>query len=63
MKLGDLVKFQETGVLATIVEIKEAGVNNAYALLWVSGDVKFKNPTCMTLHMLKRTGEVISHAS
>ena len=58
MKVADLVKFRESGCLATVIKIsKDFG---EYAVLWVHGDVKFKNPTHMSLDMLKRTSEVIN---
>ena len=60
MKVADLIKFTETGSLAIILEVsKDFG---GYAVLWVQGDVKFKNPTHMSLVMLKRTSEVISES-
>ena len=66
MKVCDLIKFTKSGMLATVVEVRKDNGDkliNDYAMLWVSGDVNFKNPTCMTLHMINRTGKVVSHAS
>jgi hypothetical protein len=60
MKVADLVKFHESGYLGTILEIsKDFG---EYAVIWVHGDVLFKNPTHMSLKMLGRTSEVISES-
>lgn len=59
MKVSDLVKFP-SGYLGTILEVsRDFG---GYAVIWVHGDVKFKNPTHMSLDMLKRTSEVISES-
>ena len=61
MKVGDLVKFHESNFVGMIVETSmDFG---AYAVIWIHGDVVFKNPTHMSLDMLKRTSEVISEAS
>lgn len=60
MEIGNLVKFTESGYLATIIEVsKDFG---EYAVVWVHGDVSFKNPTYMSTTMLKRTAEVISES-
>jgi hypothetical protein len=59
MTVADLVKFQ-TGYLGTILEIsKDFG---GYAVIWVHGDVRFKNPTHMNMATLQRTSEVISES-
>jgi hypothetical protein len=59
VKVADLVKFQ-TGYLGIILEVsRDFG---GYAVMWVHGDVKFKNPTHMSLDMLKRTSEVVSES-
>ena len=58
MKVADLVKFTATGNLGTILEVsKDFG---GYAVIWVHGDVKFKNPTHMSMDMLQRHSEVTS---
>ena len=60
MKVADLVKFTESGYLGTVLEIsKDFG---EYAVMWVHGDILFKNPTHMSLKMLDRTSEVISES-
>ena len=61
-KTGDLVKFPDTGFLATIVNI-ETEYNTANATLWVSGDYTGPNPTFMSLNMLRRRAVVISKAN
>ena len=59
MKVADLVKFHH-GELGTILEVsKDFG---GYAVIWVHGDVHFKNPTHMNMDMLKRTSEVASES-
>ncbi len=58
MKAGDLIRFTETGYLGTIVDTsKDFG---GYAVVWVHGDMHFKNPTHMSMNMLKRTSEAIN---
>ena len=60
MKVADLVKFHESGYLGTILETsKDFG---EYAVIWIHGDVLFKNPTHMSMDMLGRTSEVISES-
>jgi len=60
VKVADLVKFTESGYLGTVLEIsKDFG---EYAVIWVHGDILFKNPTHMSLKMLDRTSEVISES-
>jgi len=60
MKIADLVRFQESGFLGTILEIsKDFG---EYAVIWIHADVSFKNPTHMSLKMLGRTSEVVSES-
>jgi hypothetical protein len=60
MKAADLVKFHESGYLGTILEVSNDF--GTYAVIWVHGDVLFKNPTHMSMDMLKRTSEVISES-
>jgi hypothetical protein len=57
MKVGDLVKFTETKYLGTIICIDE----NRCEIL-VHGDVPFKNPTWMSMKMLKRNAEAINES-
>lgn len=71
MQVGDLVKFNKTGVLALILRTSKEGGYNSMEL-HVLGDVlahpalragTIQNPkdiTWMSEHMLKRTAEVIS---
>ena len=71
MQVGDLVKFNKTGVLALILRTSKEGGYNSMEL-HVLGDVlahtalrggTLQNPvnlTWMSEHMLKRTAEVIS---
>ena len=60
MKVGNLIQFSETGYLGSILEVsKDFG---EYAVIWVHGDVNFKNPTYMNMDTLKRTSEVISES-
>ena len=73
MKVGDLVKFNKTGVLALILQTSAEGGYNSMEL-HVLGDVlahpalrggTLQNPvdiTWMTEHMLKRTAEVVSES-
>ncbi len=60
-KTGDLVKFSDTGFLATIVNIV-AEYNTTNATLWVSGDYDGPNPTYMSMSMLKLRAVVMSEA-
>jgi len=63
MKVGDLVKFNKTGVLALILEISEEGGYTSMNL-HVLGDA-LKDTSCangytwMSEHMLRRTAGVI----
>tara|TARA_R100000808_G_C2155291_1_gene167346 strand:- start:1899 stop:2099 length:201 start_codon:yes stop_codon:yes gene_type:complete len=65
MKVGDLVRFPATGRFADVIEVsKDFG---GYAVLWVHGwnppaVVDFKNPTHISLDMLKRTSELINES-
>ena len=60
MKVADLVKFHESGFIGTILEVsRDFG---GYAVIWIHGDVSFKNPTHMSLNMLDRTSEVASES-
>ena len=71
MKVGDLVKFNKTGVLALILEVSSEGGYNSMEL-HVLGDAlahtalrggTLQNPvnlTWMTEHMLRRTAEVVN---
>ena len=71
MQVGDLVKFNKTGVLALILQTSTEGGYNSMEL-HVLGDAlahtalrggTLQNPvdiTWMTEHMLKRTAEVVS---
>jgi hypothetical protein len=60
MKIADLVRFQESGFLGTILEIsKDFG---EYAVVWIHDDVVFANPVHMSLKMLRRTSEMISES-
>ena len=71
MKVGDLVKFNKTGVLALILQSSIEGGYKSMEL-HVLGDVlahtalrggTLQNPvnlTWMSEHMLKRTAEVVS---
>ena len=58
-KTGDLVKFPETGFLATIVNIATL-YNTTNATLWISGDYDGPNPTYMSMGMLKRRAVIMS---
>ena len=71
MKLGDLVKFKNTGTIAMIVKIsateKEPGFPSGYASLYVSDGTLDNTPsangfTVMSHTMLNRTAEVISES-
>mgnify|MGYP003128800290 CR=1 FL=1 len=66
MKPGDLVKFNKTGVIATIVKIS-TGILGDYAILYVADDSLDNTPssngiTPMSLKMLQRTAGVISES-
>ena len=58
MQVGDLIRFSETGYTAVILELThDDGVS-----MLVTQPVDFKNPTWMSVNMLKRCGEVIGEA-
>ena len=57
--IGDLVKFQ-SGYIGIILEIPRDFQTRV--VIWILDDVKFKNPTHMSLDMLGRTSEVISES-
>tara|TARA_Y100001970_G_C13726468_1_gene599259 strand:+ start:372 stop:596 length:225 start_codon:yes stop_codon:yes gene_type:complete len=71
MKVGDLVKFNKTGVLALILQVSNEGGYNSMEL-HVLGDAlahtalrggTLQNPvnlTWMSEHMLKRTAGVVN---
>ena len=71
MRVGDLVKFNKTGVLALILQVSSEGGYKSMEL-HVLGDAlahpalrggTLQNPidiTWMTEHMLKRTAEIVS---
>ena len=54
MKVGDLVEFFKTGLLATITEINTVDELDPHVWVRVHGDVHFPNPTSMTVGMLER---------
>ena len=60
MKVGDLVQFNETDFLGTIIKAGAHGTPYPRAVIWIHGDVNFKNPTHMSMDTLKRTSEIIS---
>ena len=68
MKVGDLVKFRQTGAVALIVEVVDHPDDWSHVVLRVLGDV-LDNTACpdgvtsMNKATLKRSAEVISHAS
>ncbi len=56
MQVGDLVRFPETNYTGLILEFTgDGGV-----CILVTQPVDFKNPTWMSVNMLKRCGEVVS---
>jgi hypothetical protein len=60
MKITELVKFHKSGYLGTILEVsRDFG---GYAVIWIHGDVHFKNPTHMSKDMLSSSSEVISES-
>jgi hypothetical protein len=59
MKTGDLLKF-DTGFIGTIIETSESF--GGYAVVLISGDIKFKNPTHMSWQSLEKCAEVISES-
>jgi len=73
MQVGDMVKFNKTGVLALILQTSNEGGYTSMEL-HVLGDVlahtamragtvqNAKDITWMTEHMLRRTAEVISES-
>ena len=73
MQIGDLVKFNKTGVLALILQVSNEGGYNSMEL-HVLGDAlahtalrggTLQNPvdlTWMSEHMLRRTAEVVNEA-
>lgn len=58
MKVGDLIRFPETGITGVILEFTKGGS----ALTFINEDVSFNNPTWITVRTLKRCGKVISSA-
>ncbi len=58
MKVGDLIRFPETGYTGVILGFTPAGS----ALTFINEDVPFKNPTWITKRTLKRCAEVVSSA-
>jgi hypothetical protein len=60
MHIGDLVKFKKSGEIGTIVHTSSDF--GGYAVVWISGDVTFKNPTHMNINNLKKHAEVISES-
>tara|TARA_R100001082_G_scaffold108310_1_gene83390 strand:- start:44 stop:253 length:210 start_codon:yes stop_codon:yes gene_type:complete len=68
MKVGDLVRFRQTGAVALIVEVVDHPDDWSHVVLCVLGDV-LDNTACadgvtsVSKAMLKRSAEVISHAN
>ena len=58
MKVGDLIRFSETGYTGVILEFTPAGS----ALTFINEDVHFNNPTWITARTLNRCAEGISNA-
>ena len=56
MKVGDLIRFSESGYTGVILGFTKAG----FVHMFINEDVNFNNPAWITLRALKRTGEVIS---
>ncbi len=56
MKVGDLIRFPETGYTAIVLEFTEYN----HVRMLVTQPVDFKNPTWMSWNELKRCGEVVS---
>tara|TARA_R100000664_G_scaffold32061_1_gene46434 strand:- start:4 stop:234 length:231 start_codon:yes stop_codon:yes gene_type:complete len=57
MKVGDLVKFTVSQYLGTIICVDEARCG-----IFVHGEAPFKNPTWMSMDMLKRNAEAINES-
>ena len=57
MNVGDLIRFSN-GKLGTILEISSDF--GGYALVYVAGEVTFRNPTHMSLDSVKKNTEVIA---
>ena len=58
MKIGSLLKFRSTGKIGTIVDIsKDFG---GYAVIYIHEMTHYKNPTHMSLAMIRRCAEVIA---
>jgi hypothetical protein len=58
MKVGDLVRFTDSGHTGVVLEFTRFG---GVSIL-ITGDVKFTNPTCIGIKTVHRTAEVISNA-
>jgi len=58
MKVGDLIKFNAGDHFGTIVETSPNF--GGYAVVWISGDVTFPNPTHMNMASLTKHAEVVS---
>jgi len=58
-KIGDLIKFPDTGYLAVILDIATE-YNTTNATLWISGDYNGPIPTYMSMGMLKRRAVIMS---
>ena len=60
MKVGDLIKFRRTGVLATIVDKTTAEEYGQYMLtIFVHGVAKYKNPSKVTMSWLDKQVVVV----
>tara|TARA_R100000008_G_C3584305_1_gene170946 strand:- start:2093 stop:2278 length:186 start_codon:yes stop_codon:yes gene_type:complete len=57
MKVGDLLTFR-TGKMGAIIDVQPDF--GGYALVWVFGEVTFRNPTHMNLESLSRSAKVIT---
>ena len=56
MKVGDLIRFTETGYTGVVLEFTSY---DAVSIL-ITGDVKFPNPTLVGIKTVHKTAEIIS---
>ena len=57
MKVGDLIRFPETGYTAIVLEFTDS----KHVRMLITQQVSFRNPTWMSVSQLKRCGEVVSN--
>ncbi len=59
MNVGDVIAFRG-GQIGTIIEISPD--HGGHALVWIAGEVTFRNPTHMHLESVRKHAEVINES-